>query len=210
MYNSNPPTNTDLPSTRKLIKSTILAVAVAGVLLVTVVMPAEYGIDPTGVGEITGLKKMGEIKTSLAKDAALELEKQQETSQAKVEETVAEQVQEQVPELVVTSSVQTDEKTITLIPDAWTEIKLEMEKDASVNYTWFTNGGRANYDTHGDSKSLNISYHGYEKGSKQRDEGVLTAKFSGNHGWYWRNRTDETITITLKTNGSYQNIFIMK
>ncbi|PHQ68292.1 MAG: transmembrane anchor protein [Robiginitomaculum sp.] len=206
MYNSNPPTNTDLPSTRKLIKSTILAAAVAGVLLVTVVMPAEYGIDPTGVGKITGLKKMGEIKTSLAKDAALELEKQQETSQAEVEETVAEQVQE----LVVTSSVQTHEKTITLIPDAWTEIKLEMEKDASVNYTWFTDAGRANYDTHGDSKSLDISYHGYEKGSKQRDEGVLTAKFSGNHGWYWRNRTDETITITLKTTGTYQNIFIMK
>ncbi|PHQ58912.1 MAG: transmembrane anchor protein [Robiginitomaculum sp.] len=210
MYNSNPPTNTDLPSTRKLIKSTILAAAVAGVLLVTVVMPAEYGIDPTGVGKITGLKKMGEIKTSLAKDAALELEKQQETSQAEVEETVAEQVQELVPELVVTSSVQTHEKTITLIPDAWTEIKLEMEKDASVNYTWFTDAGRANYDTHGDSKSLDISYHGYEKGSKQRDEGVLTAKFSGNHGWYWRNRTDETITITLKTTGTYQNIFIMK
>ena len=206
MYNSNPPTNTDLPSTRKLIKSTILAAAVAGVLLVTVVMPAEYGIDPTGIGKITGLKKMGEIKTSLAKDAALELEKQQETSQAEVEETVAEQVQE----LVVTSSVQTHEKTITLIPDAWTEIKLEMEKDASVNYTWFTDAGRANYDTHGDSKSLDISYHGYEKGSKQRDEGVLTAKFSGNHGWYWRNRTDETITITLKTTGTYQNIFIMK
>lgn len=206
MYNSNPPTNTDLPSTRKLIKSTILAAAVAGVLLVTVVMPAEYGIDPTGVGEITGLKKMGEIKTSLAKDAALELEKQQETSQAEVEETVAEQVQE----LVVTSSVQTHEKTITLIPDAWTEIKLEMEKDASVNYTWFTDAGRANYDTHGDSKSLDISYHGYEKGSKQRDEGVLTAKFSGNHGWYWRNRTGKTITITLKTTGTYQNIFIMK
>ena len=206
MYNSKPPTKTDLPSTRKLIKSTILAVAVAGVLLVTVVMPAEYGIDPTGVGKITGLKKMGEIKVSLAKDAALELEKQQETSQAEVEETVAEQVQE----LVVTSSVQTHEKTITLIPDAWTEIKLEMEKDASVNYTWFTDAGRANYDTHGDSKSLDISYHGYEKGSKQRDEGVLTAKFSGNHGWYWRNRTDETITITLKTTGTYQNIFIMK
>ena len=210
MYTSNPPTNTDLPSTRKLIKSTILAAAVAGVLLVTVVMPAEYGIDPTGVGKITGLKKMGEIKTSLAKDAALELEKQQETSQAEVEETVAEQVQELVPKLMVTSSVQTDEKTITLIPDAWTEIKLEMEKDASVNYTWFTDAGRANYDTHGDSKSLDISYHGYEKGSKQRDEGVLTAKFSGNHGWYWRNRTDETITITLKTTGTYQNIFIMK
>ena len=67
MYNTNIPSDRELPSTSKLIKSTMLAAIAAGILLVTVVMPSEYGIDPTGVGEITGLKRMGEIKTSLAK-----------------------------------------------------------------------------------------------------------------------------------------------
>ena len=57
MYNSNNPEDSELPSTSKLIKSTILAAVVAGVLLVTVVMPAEYGIDPTGIGNAIGLKK---------------------------------------------------------------------------------------------------------------------------------------------------------
>tara|TARA_B100001971_G_C18183926_1_gene534429 strand:- start:77 stop:430 length:354 start_codon:yes stop_codon:yes gene_type:complete len=70
MYNSNTPTNQDLPSTGKLIKSTVLAALVAGVLLVTVVMPSEYGIDPTGVGKALGLTEMGDIKTSLAEEAA--------------------------------------------------------------------------------------------------------------------------------------------
>ena len=70
MYNSNMPTNEDLPSTGKLIKSTILAALAAGVLLVTVVMPSEYGIDPTGVGQMLGLTEMGEIKTELAEEAA--------------------------------------------------------------------------------------------------------------------------------------------
>lgn len=198
MHNSNPPTQTDLPSKSKLIKSTFLAAAVAGVLLVTVVMPAEYGIDPTGIGKVVGLTKMGEIKTSLAKDAALETVRQQEPEQVAGEEPMVER------------TVQTHEKTITLAPNAWTEIKLVMEQGASANYTWITDGGQVNYDTHGDSKSLDINYHGYEKGTKQHDEGVLTAKFSGNHGWYWRNRTDKTITITLTTNGTYQDIFIMK
>lgn len=69
MYNTNKPTNEDLPSTGKLIKSTILAVIAAGVLLVTVVMPSEYGIDPTGVGKILGLTDMGVIKTELAQEA---------------------------------------------------------------------------------------------------------------------------------------------
>lgn len=70
MYNANIPSSEELPSTSKLIKSTILAAIGAGVLLVTVVMPSEYGIDPTGVGKLLGLTEMGEIKTSLAEEAA--------------------------------------------------------------------------------------------------------------------------------------------
>lgn len=74
MYNSEIPTNEDLPSTSKLIKSTVMAALVAGVLLVTVVMPSEYGIDPTGVGKILGLTEMGEVKVSLAEEAAADAE----------------------------------------------------------------------------------------------------------------------------------------
>ena len=70
MRKSYIPTESELPSTSKLITSTILAAATAGALLITVVMPAEYGIDPTGIGNIIGLKKMGEIRVSLAKEEA--------------------------------------------------------------------------------------------------------------------------------------------
>jgi len=72
MYNKNIPANAELPSTKKLVKSTILASVVAGALLITTVLPAEYGIDPTGIGSMLGLQKMGEIKTSLAAEAAEE------------------------------------------------------------------------------------------------------------------------------------------
>lgn len=186
MYNSKPPAKEDLPSTSKLIKSTILALAVAGALLVTVVMPAEYGIDPTGIGKITGLKKMGAIKSSLAIDAA-----------------------NPAPTNTKQVATQADEKIITLAPDAWTEIKLKMDKGDKANYAWSTDGGWVNYDTHADSKPLKISYHKYTKGTNQRDEGILEAAFTGNHGWYWRNRTDKPITITLQTNGEYSDIFKM-
>ena len=70
MKNINIPEDKDVPSTSKLVKSTFLAAIAAGVLLVTVVMPAEYGVDPTGFGETIGLKRMGEIKVSLAEEAA--------------------------------------------------------------------------------------------------------------------------------------------
>lgn len=69
MYNANKPSNEDLPSTSQLIKSTVLALLGAGVLLVTVVWPSEYGMDPTGVGKMLGLTDMGEIKQSLVLEA---------------------------------------------------------------------------------------------------------------------------------------------
>jgi len=70
MHNSNIPEDRELPSTQKLLKSTIIALITAIVLLITVVMPAEYGVDPTGVGNILGLKRMGEIKQALAAELA--------------------------------------------------------------------------------------------------------------------------------------------
>lgn len=57
-------------SKRTLLRSTMLALVVAATLLVCVVLPAEYGIDATGVGSVLGLTQMGEIKTRLAKEAA--------------------------------------------------------------------------------------------------------------------------------------------
>lgn len=62
-----------------------------------------------------------------------------------------------------------------------------------------TNRGVVNYDAHGDAPG--IRYHGYAKGTgKASDEGVLVAAFDGAHGWFWRNRGKEAVTVTLRTN----------
>jgi hypothetical protein len=50
-------------------RSTVIALAVAMGLLVTVVMPSEYAVDPTGLGRAMGLTQMGEIKITLAAEA---------------------------------------------------------------------------------------------------------------------------------------------
>jgi hypothetical protein len=69
MYNTKIPTQAELPTAGQLVPSTAVAAATAAALLVTVVLPAEYGIDPTGVGRVLGLTEMGEIKASLAEEA---------------------------------------------------------------------------------------------------------------------------------------------
>lgn len=214
MYNSNIPSDTEVPSSAQLIKSTILAAITAGVLLVTVVMPAEYGIDPTGIGKAIGLKRMGEIKTSLAEEAAQDAAINEQSvevveSEPEVEQQIAPDVTEPAQEIELDKAsipTQNHEMTVTLAPDEGTEIKVAMKKGAKVDYVWETDGGKANFDVHADSKELKINYHGYYKGSDVKREGTLVAEFDGSHGWFWRNRTKEPLTITIKTNGEYSSI----
>lgn len=211
MYNANMPDKSELPSTEKLVKSTIMAAVSACVLLVTVVMPAEYGIDPTGVGRFIGLKKMGEIKISLGREAAA----QQAAAPAAGDQTAARPIGLAVPAvtpeakpaaITTLAKIRADEMRVTLAPDEGTEIKVELAKGRKVEYSWASDGGRANFDLHGDSKKLKIDYHSYGKGSEQKSEGVLTAAFDGDHGWYWKNRTSDTLTVTLKVNGEHTGI----
>lgn len=210
---TTPPGGT--PPAGKLLRSTLLAAAVASVLLVTVVLPAEYGIDPTGVGRVIGLTRMGEIKMSLAREvAAAEAAEAaaQGSTEAEPGEPTAALVTES-PDELGTGSAGTDASTgtevtrISLAPDQGKELKLVMRKGARVDYAWSTDRGVVNYDAHGDSTNVPRSYFSYGKGSGvASDEGILTAQFDGKHGWFWRNRSRDSITITLRVSGEYQEI----
>ncbi|MCD8537690.1 MAG: transmembrane anchor protein [Burkholderiaceae bacterium] len=69
MYNAQLPSRAELPSSGQLLRSTIIAIVSAAVILVTIVLPSEYAIDPTGIGAKLGLTQMGEIKMQLAAEA---------------------------------------------------------------------------------------------------------------------------------------------
>jgi hypothetical protein len=58
------------PDARGLLRATLLAVIAAAAITVGVVLPAEYGVDPTGIGRVLGLTQMGQIKVRLAAEAA--------------------------------------------------------------------------------------------------------------------------------------------
>jgi hypothetical protein len=207
MYNSQIPSSNELPSSSKLIKSTIIAIIVAVVLTVTVVFPAEYGKYPTGIGSLLGLTNMGEIKQSLAEEAKNNEEGATPTISKKMD--VNEPVKESLLEKSsVNSQVvsRQDEMKISLAPNEGTEVKVQMKKGATTLFTWNTDSAKANFDIHGDSKELNIDYHKYGKGSKDKDENSVTADFEGSHGIFWRNRSGKPMVIHLKTTGEYSEI----
>ena len=238
MYNTDMPTRAELPSTRKLLRSTVIAAVSATAILVAVVLPAEYGIDPTGVGSALNLTEMGEIKTQLAAEAEADAARDAAARAAPAAGDDATPLPPAavgvvpppvaplappappappVPErqsslfgaiggLFVSSAVaqemRQDEMTITLAPGEGAEIKLAMQEGEIASFAWVVSeGGAVNYDTHGDGGGQNISY---EKGrSVSSDEGTIQAAFTGNHGWFWRNRGDAPVSLTLRTSGTY-------
>lgn len=208
MHNVNPPPASELPSSRALMRSTAVAALVAGLILVFVVLPAEYAIDPTGVGGVLGLTRMGEIKMELAEEAAAAeaaeaLAAQSDGLSAPAMDGGAAASPDSAT--AVTPAVASDTIRVDLEPGQGREIKLAMKEGAEVRFEWTVDGGVVNSDTHGDRPGL--SYHGYAKGqSQERDGGVLTAAFDGMHGWFWRNRSQEPVVVTLRTEGDYQEV----
>jgi len=222
MYNTDMPSRSELPSSAQLIRSTIIAAIVALLLLVTVVMPSEYALDPTGAGRLLGLTEMGEIKIQLVEEAAADEAAQMVAVQPSIEQTPSEPVEpvfetaavakveaepEAAPKVEQPASAMAaepewqDEVRVVLTPGEGTEFKLTMQEGAVARFAWVSEGGPLNFDTHGDGGGQSISY---EKGRDVlEDEGELKAAFSGNHGWFFRNRNDNDITLVLRTNGDY-------
>lgn len=94
-----------------------------------------------------------------------------------------------------------DEASYTLSPGEGIEVKLAMTEGQTAEFEWTANGSVVNYDTHGDGGGQSVSY---EQGRGVPDQtGTLTAAFTGNHGWFWRNRTEAPVTVTLRTRGDY-------
>ena len=223
MFNTEKPGLDELPSSKQLLRSTILAGVVALALLLTVVLPAEYGIDPTGAGRILGLTEMGEIKRELALEAEDDhktpdqssglwlplLNLMVPTANAQTSDSASDQASDQTSDQATdnnnnVSGEWSDEVTFTLAPGEAAEIKLVMKDGDSAEYVWTAEGGRINFDLHAHGGGESASY---EKGrGKTSGEGVINAAFDGNHGWFWRNRDKQDVTIAIKLRGDYSEL----
>ncbi len=208
MHNGNKPNPDELPTSAQLVKSTILAAIAAVAILLTVVLPSEYGIDPTGIGKAVGLAEMGDIKVQLAEES--EADRLLEVQNSEVIEKQSSLSDELFGLFVGAAHAQTaepewsDEYSVTLAPGEGIEVKLVMDEGAEAEFLWVAENGVVNFDLHGDGGGENISY---EKGRASPGvEGILTAAFTGNHGWFWRNRDGQDVTVTLYVRGDYSEM----
>ena len=185
-----------LPTSRALLRTTLTAVVVASLLVVCVVLPAEYGVDPTGVGRVLGLTQMGKLKLVLMQEEA-ELEKA--ATSAATASTLAGTASD--------SSMQRDSLTVTIAPQTGLEVKLAMKKDQIASYSWSVDSGSVLYELHGEGPaSAGRPLQNYGQGALHSAQGDIVAPFDGNHGWYWKNPTNRDVQVTVKAWGEFQEL----
>lgn len=228
---ATPPVGAVPATARGLLRSTVLAAGTAAALTLCFWLPAEYGIDPTGVGALTGLTEMGQIKQQLAAEAAADAQASAAPSGAAVPLEILQRLDRIDAQLAAISAVMgapvalspdsaepalpeapqvgpqnlwRDEVSYTLNPGEGIEVKLAMQAGAVARFEWTANGGVVNFDLHGDGGGQKISYEAAR--AVPQASGELVAAFTGNHGWFWRNRTTAPVTITLRTGGDYAQL----
>ena len=183
-------------------KATMWAVVMATVLLVTFVLPAEYGIDVTGAGRLFGLKTMGERKMAAASSVIT-------PNIPAVTPAIANKSAPAVTQYstISTLPLRVDEIDVKLAPNGEIEYKAMLPEGESLIFTWDAGGANLEFDFHGEPASgPSGAFLSFHKGIASKSAGSLRAPFTGTHGWYWQNLTTEPVTIRLKTSGYYQSI----
>ena len=189
-------------SKRELAIGAGIAAVIAGVILTVAVLPAEYGIDPTGIGKALGLTALHDSEGAVTKTNANGI-----VAAAVAAPTVSAPVTIAAKQ---TTPYRTDTRQITLQPGEGLEFKARLEKGAALIYSWETQQGeKINHEFHGEPLHAKADVYESYILEKQVSEsrGALIAPFTGTHGWYWRNKNTMPVTLTLNASGFYADIF---
>ncbi|TDE44987.1 hypothetical protein E0I26_07585 [Flavobacterium rhamnosiphilum] len=198
--------NHQIVNKKQIIKAVIFALLLSVIILVSAVLPAEYGIDPIGTGKLFGFSKL-HIP-----------ENQQETTSQKTFPLIKMEKAGSGPE--VKRPVEADnpapekqyverEDTVEVIVPAGKgiEYKIYMLKYGKMKYEWKTNDGTVYFDFHGEVKQAkevnDVYFESYTMAYSNNMVGTFYAPYEGKHGWFFRNNENKDITVTIKLKGQY-------
>ena len=169
-------------SKASLLKSILLSMVVAATILITAILPAEFGIDHTGIGSMLGLDALNNpIESPVVANRSGEGE----------------------------IEFRQDEVEILIPANSGLEYKFFLETYSNINYEW-SSPSSLYFDMHGEPEGDTTGYfESYGASITDEMKGSVTVPFSGSHGWYWRNDTDQDVSINLKTLGNYNVIGVL-
>jgi hypothetical protein len=171
-----------------LVTASAIALVVAGILLVTVVLPAEYGIDPFGTGRALGLSALSGLPAEEPLPAP--------------EGARVVPVQEG-PFALYPAEYKVDSREFVLGPYEYVEYKYHLEQGAAMVFSWRASDDVL-HDFHGDPEGAPASaVQSFDTRPRRRATGSFAAPFTGIHGWYWENPGADTVTVRVTTSGFY-------
>jgi len=168
------------PAPANLLKSTLIAVALALVTLVLFILPAEYNIDPTGVGSKLGITVLAQPVPGAVTPS--------------ISAGISDTHREDTVEVMVPAG-------------RGVEYKFKVQKLQTLKYQWKTDGASLYLDLHGEPQGDTSGYfESFTIASANEMSGQFIAPFDGAHGWYFKNTSDKDIKVTLTTSGPYEII----
>ena len=175
--------STPQPSIKSLLFACLLSIILAAIILLVAVLPAEFDIDPTGLGEKLGLTVLSKTVNDV-KPSALSCSDH---------------------------STWQDTAMITVPAHKGVEYKFHVTKDEKINFSWHTASGIPLYfDFHGEPESNTTGYFkSYKVSTDHQSSGFLAVPFTGVHGWYWENKSNQAVVIILKTQGNYRVVGLL-
>jgi hypothetical protein len=194
----------------QLLKSLIIALIIGTIVLLTAVLPAEYGIDPLGTGKLFGFSKLYQGNEQIENN---EIYSSLNFKKIKMEklgspQSIPKPIEADNPPPEVQYSEREDTIEVIVPAKKGIEYKFKSLKYGRTKYEWTTAKGIVYIDFHGEVKqensSKNVFYESYTLAYSNNMAGTLTAPFEGKHGWYFRNETNEDIIIAIRLNGQYE------
>lgn len=175
------------PASRtRLAIATVIALIVAGIVLIVAVLPAEYGIDPLGIGQRTGLLALYEAGAGVTSPGAAVITPDPSG-----------------PLVASPARYKVDTMSFTLAPGQAIEYKYQLATGATMVYTWAASG-EVEFDFHTEPEGKGAAgSESFEKGEAATGNGSYRARYPGIHGWYWHNTTRDEVTVRLTTAGFY-------
>ena len=184
-----------LPAGRML-AITLGALVVASAIVFGAILPAEFNLDPFGVGKVTGLSRLWAPREVAFDTSTSTVPLAREYASGFRSDTI------EIPLRREGDPTRGDEL----------EYKVRMNKDATLIYEWsvseIPNPEEFYYDFHGhtltNTKEMTVAT--YKQATATSANGALTAPFDGVHGWFFQNQSVNPVVVHVKISGFYELI----
>jgi hypothetical protein len=150
----------------------------AAAVLVTAVLPAEYGLDPVGTGRALGLLDLYAAEAPPVTP------------------------REGGPVFPQAGDYRLDVRQLTVPSLGSIEFKYDLAKGAALLYTWRASAP-VDFDFHTEPADAPGASQTFERGEAVEKSGFYAAPYDGIHGWYWENFNDRDVTVTLEAAGFF-------